>query len=467
MCSSDLWYYYWDRSGDGTSANSGSLNGGVDYTTHDVLDGIFNQDISGTVGGAGNTTDTYRYATLNGVHLALPTANGGMAYPSGINNYQPGTAYTDAGATSNGTTGTYDELLAIWDAYNGTGTGTNINGTPSGWQALDYWSATPSASGHAFVGLNNGFVYDYDDTVNVYVALQVLETVAPAFTSAASANFAENGTGTAYDATADGDVGVSYSLSGTDSALFNINTGTGAVTFIAPPNYEAPADAGGNNLYDFTVTATDGSGNTTDQAVALTVTNVGEAGDTVIDLGADGKLIAPVQVEGNWYYYWDRSGDGTSANTGGLNGGLDYTTHDVLDGIFTEDINGSTGGGGNTTDTYRYATLNGVHLALPTANGGTAYPNGINANQPGTAYTDAGATSNGTTSSYNELLAIWDAYNGTGTGTNINGTPSGWQAYGYWSATPSASGHAFVYLYYGYVYDNLDNLNSYVALQVL
>ena len=290
----------------------------------------------------------------------------------------------------------------------------------------------------------------------------MVDTAAPAFSSGATASVAENTATsvTVYDATADGDSGVTYTLSGTDNALFNIDAGTGAVTFIASPDYETPADAGGNNIYDFTVTATDAAGNATDQAVALTVTNVGEAGDAVIDLGTSGKLINGVQVEGNWYYYWDRSGDGT-------NGVVDRTTHDVLDGLFTQDIAGIANPGIDTTDTYRYATLNGVHLALPTANGGTAYPNGINANQPGTAYTDAGATSNGTTSSYNELLAIWDAYNGTGTGTNINGTPSGWQAYGYWSATPSASGHAYVYLYYGFVLDDYDTVNNYVALQVL
>jgi hypothetical protein len=51
-------------------------------------------------------------------------------------------------------------LLAIWDAKNGTGTGTNINGTPS-------------ASGHANVGLNDGYVYD-NFVFGIYVALQVL-----------------------------------------------------------------------------------------------------------------------------------------------------------------------------------------------------------------------------------------------------------------------------------------------------
>ena len=45
---------------------------------------------------------------------------------------------------------------------------------PPGWQANNYWSATPSASGHANVNLNNGNVNDNNDTNNNYVALQVL-----------------------------------------------------------------------------------------------------------------------------------------------------------------------------------------------------------------------------------------------------------------------------------------------------
>ncbi|TSA10372.1 MAG: DUF4347 domain-containing protein [Comamonadaceae bacterium] len=201
------------------------------------------------------------------------------------------------------------------------------------------------------------------------------------------------------------------------------------------------------------------------------------AGDAVIDLGASGKLIAPVQVEGKWYYFWDRSGDGTKANTGSLNGSVDTTTHDVLDGLFNHDINGVTNttvtnidGAYGTTDTYRYATIGGLKLALPTANGSEAYPQGIGVTQSGTVYTDAGASSNGTTSIYNDLLAIWDAYNSTDTGA-ASGAPPGW-AYNtqieYWSATPSTPyGHATI-TFTGYVQDRGDTNNTfYVALQLV
>ena len=98
-------------------------------------------------------------------------------------------------------------------------------------------------------------------------------------TSAATANYAENGTGTVYTATAtDPDAGttLTYSISGADASLFNINATTGAVTFKSSPNFEVRADAGANNVYDITVGASDGT-NITTKAVAVTVTNVNEA----------------------------------------------------------------------------------------------------------------------------------------------------------------------------------------------
>ncbi len=98
----------------------------------------------------------------------------------------------------------------------------------------------------------------------------------PVFTSPATANARENQTA-AYMAAAtdaDGDTLV-YSLSGTDSVLFTIDAATGEVSFIAAPDFEAPSDDGGDNVYDVVVTASDGTIDT-EQAVAITVTDVNE-----------------------------------------------------------------------------------------------------------------------------------------------------------------------------------------------
>jgi Ca2+-binding RTX toxin-like protein len=74
-----------------------------------------------------------------------------------------------------------------------------------------------------------------------------------------------------------------------DAALFNIDSVTGAVSFKTPPNYEAPADSGPNNVYDITVTASDGSLSSSPKAVAITVTNVNEA-PTDLTLTSSGIL---------------------------------------------------------------------------------------------------------------------------------------------------------------------------------
>ncbi len=102
---------------------------------------------------------------------------------------------------------------------------------------------------------------------------------APVITSPAAVSVAENiaTTTVVYTATAT-DVDsptITYSLSGTDASKFEINAGTGAVTFKSSPDYEAPTDNGANNVYNFTVVASDGTASTT-KDVAVTVTNVVE-----------------------------------------------------------------------------------------------------------------------------------------------------------------------------------------------
>ena len=51
----------------------------------------------------------------------------------------------------------------------------------------------------------------------------------------------------------------------------------GALSFITAPNFEAPTDAGGNNVYDVIVQASDGHGGIDTQAIAVGVQNVVEA----------------------------------------------------------------------------------------------------------------------------------------------------------------------------------------------
>jgi Ca2+-binding RTX toxin-like protein len=117
------------------------------------------------------------------------------------------------------------------------------------------------------------------------------ENTAPTITSAARVEVAENQTAvlTVQASDFEGDT-ISYSLSGTDASLFDIEATTGVVTFKAAPDYETSGDAGGNNVYDVTVTASDGT-NSTDQAVEVTVTDVLEPVDLTDLSSSQGFII--------------------------------------------------------------------------------------------------------------------------------------------------------------------------------
>ncbi|MES2444992.1 MAG: PQQ-dependent sugar dehydrogenase [Pseudomonadota bacterium] len=96
---------------------------------------------------------------------------------------------------------------------------------------------------------------------------------APAFTSAATASVVENGTA-AYQAAATDPDGnpVTFTIAGgADATLFTI-TSAGALSFAAAPNFEAPRDAGANNVYDVQLRAGDGSLDST-LNLQVTVTN--------------------------------------------------------------------------------------------------------------------------------------------------------------------------------------------------
>ena len=79
---------------------------------------------------------------------------------------------------------------------------------------------------------------------------------------------------------------MTWSLTGTDRRDFAISA-DGVVTFAKTPNYEAPEDSGGNNVYEFNVVATDvqsgSSRRNVGAAVTVTVEDVEEAGTLAVD----------------------------------------------------------------------------------------------------------------------------------------------------------------------------------------
>ena len=101
----------------------------------------------------------------------------------------------------------------------------------------------------------------------VTLAINNVEDQSPVITSSATADAILERTGAGqgvYTITATDDIGVtSYAIGGTDMSHFSVNATTGVVTLTADPDYETKAS------YEFTVTASDAAGNTSDP---LTVT---------------------------------------------------------------------------------------------------------------------------------------------------------------------------------------------------
>ena len=82
-----------------------------------------------------------------------------------------------------------------------------------------------------------------------------------------------------------------WSVVGTDRLDFTV-TDDGVLSFVNIPNYERPADSGGNNVYNVTVRARDSDGETGELLVTVTVTPVNEVpaitGNAAIDYAENG-----------------------------------------------------------------------------------------------------------------------------------------------------------------------------------
>ncbi len=121
------------------------------------------------------------------------------------------------------------------------------------------------------------------------IRVRVTVTDLPAVSAASGTSthsYAENGKDPVDTYSATGAVGtVTWSLEGPDADQFEIPSGGGELDFSSPPNYEFPADANQDNVYEVTVVTTDDNGTTADATddeasrmnVRVTVTDENDA----------------------------------------------------------------------------------------------------------------------------------------------------------------------------------------------
>ena len=190
-------------------------------------------------------------------------------------------------------------LLVGWSAPSNTGpaiTDYNVRYRQGTTGPFSSWSHTGNSTNTTITGLNVSTLYEVqvlartaegDSGWSEPASFTTGGTVTnsnPIFSSGSSFSVNENvrNVGTVVASDSDGQDGVSgYSVSGgVDSARFSITNG-GVLTFRSAPDYESPADSGGNNVYDLVVTVTSGTGSrvrTATQSITVTVDDVGEGG---------------------------------------------------------------------------------------------------------------------------------------------------------------------------------------------
>jgi CSLREA domain-containing protein len=231
------------------------------------------------------------------------------------------------------------------------------------------FTAAADANGAAYASLRFS-VRDaggpaFDPVPNVLVLDVAAVNDAPVITSngggaAAAVSTAENATPVLATVTAtdvdSAPAGFTYGIAGgADAARFVIDAVTGALRFAAAPNFEAPADAGADNVYDVVVRIADGDGGFDTQAIAVSVTDADDAPVAADDAYAALEdlplVIAAAGVLGN-----DLDEDGSTLMATLVSGPASGTVTLNADGSFTYTPDANFVG----TDGFRYRVSDGA-----------------------------------------------------------------------------------------------------------
>jgi hypothetical protein len=194
----------------------------------------------------------------------------------------------------------------------------------------DFESPTDAGQNNIYevvVQVSDGRLTD-SQTINVTVT-NVSE--APVITSngggpTATFSVPENsGTATTVTAIDPEGAAVTYAIvGGTDAALFRIDAATGALTFVNTPDFEAPGDQNGDNVYGVIVQASDGTLTDT-QDLTVTIGDVNENPVVVDPLAGNDSIVGTFSAD-------DLRGGGGDDTIDGFNG------NDTLRGEADDDL---------------------------------------------------------------------------------------------------------------------------------
>ncbi len=254
-----------------------STEGNVSVVTLSVSD-VDGDAISFTLGDSGDESLFAIGSDTGVIRFLTPPSFASPADSNSDNIYNLTVFYTDSEAPSNSitlrvtvndsgsNTPIYVNLVTQTEgdgAVSDTGEGTyelhdtaSITATPGTSYVFSRWTGDAN-------GTDNPLTLTMDGNKTVVAAFSKLNAV-PEFShtltdSSFSITLTENAI-IAIDLNAsdeDGDT-VTFALSGTDSARFDLNSSTGILSFLIPPDFENPDDSGKNHAYGLEITITDG-----------------------------------------------------------------------------------------------------------------------------------------------------------------------------------------------------------------
>jgi PGF-CTERM protein len=302
---------------DSTPTNADSVQYDVTFSESasnvDTGDFTVNGDASGTVASVGSSSGTTIRVTVDSIsgdgEIRLDV-DSSVTYTNGqtytIDNTEPSISsvgITDDidgnGVVSDGdtvqVTATVTDANAITtveadaSAFD-TDTVTLSDDGPNSASGDDQYSATFSVGSSPTEGTQSVTVDATDGAGNggsqgVVSGTLSVDTTDPEFSSGTTASIDEGTTGNVIDVEAgdDGtsspDTNVDYSLgsaSGSDADDFSIDSSTGQITLDSQTDFETPGDSDTNNDYELTVTAEDDGGNSKEQSITVSITDVNE-----------------------------------------------------------------------------------------------------------------------------------------------------------------------------------------------